>query len=75
MLTQASDFREECSALHLALGDVPDELWSRPTQFKRWTFDDIIGHLIHRVDTFRCRRIAMSPQVRCDDPVGRADPG
>ena len=45
MLTQASDFREECSALHLALGDVPDELWSRPTQFKRWTFDDIIGHL------------------------------
>jgi uncharacterized protein (TIGR03084 family) len=45
MLTQALDFRDECDALHAALRDLPDGDWSRPTQFKDWTFNDVIGHL------------------------------
>lgn len=44
-LVQASDFREECAALYAALAAAPPVAWSRPTQFKAWTFDDILGHL------------------------------
>ena len=44
-LTQALDFRDECDALHAALVAAPGDAWTRPTQFKGWTFDDILGHL------------------------------
>jgi uncharacterized protein (TIGR03084 family) len=44
-LTQAVEFREECDALYAVLKDVPDADWDRPTQFKSWTFNDVIGHL------------------------------
>ena len=44
-LAQAIDFRAECDALHAALAAAPAAAWQRPTQFKSWTFDDILGHL------------------------------
>jgi uncharacterized protein (TIGR03084 family) len=44
-LTQAVEFREECDALYDVLEDLPDADWERPTQFKSWTFNDVIGHL------------------------------
>ncbi len=44
-LVQALDFRDECDALHAALENAPAEAWSEPTQFKGWTFDDVLGHL------------------------------
>jgi len=44
-LSQALDFCDECDALHSALENAPAEAWVEPTQFKGWTFDDILGHL------------------------------
>ena len=44
-LSQAFDFRDECDALHSALENAPAEAWTEPTQFKGWTFDDVLGHL------------------------------
>ena len=44
-LSQALDFCDECDALHSALESAPAEAWAEPTQFKGWTFDDILGHL------------------------------
>jgi uncharacterized protein (TIGR03084 family) len=45
MLTQAYDFRDESAALFELLQDLPDQDWERPTQFKDWTCNDVIGHL------------------------------
>jgi uncharacterized protein (TIGR03084 family) len=44
-LAQAIDFREECDALHAVLASAPAAAWAVPTQFKGWTFDDVLGHL------------------------------
>ncbi len=44
-LSQAHDFRDECAALHAVLTAAPDAAWHAPTQFKAWTFDDVLGHL------------------------------
>lgn len=44
-LPQARDFLEECTALHAVLATAPGDAWREPTQFKAWTFDDIVGHL------------------------------
>jgi uncharacterized protein (TIGR03084 family) len=44
-LAQAIDFRDECDALYAALATAPAEAWERPTQFKGWTFNDVLGHL------------------------------
>jgi len=44
-MPQAADLLEECNTLYGALQAVPDERWLQPTQFKGWTFDDVIGHL------------------------------
>jgi uncharacterized protein (TIGR03084 family) len=44
-LSQAFDFLDECDALHAALVSAPAEAWRRPTQFKQWAFDDVLGHL------------------------------
>lgn len=44
-LPQARDFLDECEALHAALAAAPADAWREPTQFKRWTFDDIVAHL------------------------------
>src|SRR4026208_417970 len=45
MLTQAIDYRDECDALYALLADVDAARFSQPTQFKRWTLDDVLGHL------------------------------
>jgi uncharacterized protein (TIGR03084 family) len=44
-LGQALDFRDECDALHAVLVAAPAAAWRVPTQFKQWTFDDVLGHL------------------------------
>jgi uncharacterized protein (TIGR03084 family) len=44
-LIQARDFRDECDTLHAVLATAPRAAWQQPTQFKRWSFDDIVGHL------------------------------
>jgi uncharacterized protein (TIGR03084 family) len=44
-LVQAHDFRAECAALFDVLAAAPAAAWQQPTQFKGWTFDDILGHL------------------------------
>lgn len=47
-MQQATDFLAVSDAVHQLLGQV-DRLgpggWQRPTQFKQWTIDDILGHL------------------------------
>jgi len=45
VLQQAEDFRQECDVLRAVLHGKPDALWYQPTQFKDWTFNDVIGHL------------------------------
>jgi uncharacterized protein (TIGR03084 family) len=45
MLQQAIDFREESEALFALLDPLGDQDWERPTQFKRWTINDIVAHL------------------------------
>lgn len=44
-MTQASDFREESDVLYELLRAMPAEHWTRPTGFKAWTSNDVIGHL------------------------------
>lgn len=44
-LAQTVDFLEECDCLYELLEPVPDRQWQQPTQFKGWTFNDVIGHL------------------------------
>jgi uncharacterized protein (TIGR03084 family) len=60
-LTQAVDFREECDVLYAVLKDMPDAGWERPTQFKGWTFNDVIGHL-HMFD-YAARLTLDGPDV------------
>ena len=45
MLQEAIDFREECDALCALLDPLDDQDWTRKTQFKGWTIDDIVAHL------------------------------
>lgn len=45
MVAEAADFRAESQALHDLLASRADIDWSRPTQFKGWTFDNVLRHL------------------------------
>src|SRR4029453_5909929 len=45
MIQQVDDFRAESAELHRLLVGLGDSDWSRPTQFKAWTIDDIVRHL------------------------------
>ena len=45
MLQQAIDFRDECAALFQILDPLSGADWSRETQFKHWTIDDVVAHL------------------------------
>jgi uncharacterized protein (TIGR03084 family) len=45
MLDQAVDFREESDALFALLDMLSEAHWSRATQFKQWTPNDIVAHL------------------------------
>ena len=44
-LQQIGDLRAEAGELYGLLAALPDAEWARPTQFKRWTVNDIIQHL------------------------------
>lgn len=45
MFQQPIDFRDESDALYALLADLPDAEFSRPTQFKSWTINDVVSHL------------------------------
>ncbi len=45
MLTQADDFKAECDALYELLKPLADADFARPTLFKAWTINDVLGHL------------------------------
>lgn len=45
MLQQAIDFKEESLALHALVEPLAETDFSRETQFKSWTIDDVIAHL------------------------------
>ncbi|HKV54775.1 MAG TPA: maleylpyruvate isomerase family mycothiol-dependent enzyme, partial [Candidatus Binataceae bacterium] len=45
MLDQALDFRDESDALFVLLDNLADIDWTRETQFKGWTPNDIVAHL------------------------------
>ena len=44
-LPQATDFREESTALFNLIADLTDEQLLQPTLFKQWSINDIITHL------------------------------
>jgi len=50
MIQQVADFRAEGAELHRLLASLRDDDWTRATQFKTWTIDDIVRHL-HIGDT------------------------
>jgi len=45
MLAQAIDFRDESEALYQLMRPLGADAFGTVTQFKHWTFDDILGHL------------------------------
>ncbi|MEE3093824.1 MAG: maleylpyruvate isomerase N-terminal domain-containing protein, partial [Pseudomonadota bacterium] len=45
MLEQAAAFREESEVLFELLATLSEDDFSRPTLFKDWTANDILGHL------------------------------
>ncbi len=45
MIQQAMDFRDESDALFSLLNALDDRDWTRKTQFKQWTINDIVAHL------------------------------
>lgn len=45
MFRQVNDFRDESEALYRLLESRRDQEFDRPTQFKGWTINDVIGHL------------------------------
>jgi uncharacterized protein (TIGR03084 family) len=45
MFQQPIDFKDETEALHVLIAPLDDAALARPTAFKRWTIDDVIGHL------------------------------
>src|SRR5438445_9932818 len=45
MIEQAQDFRDESDALFALLDPLDEQDWSRKTQFKDWTINDVIAHL------------------------------
>lgn len=44
-LQQATDFLDECAALHTLLQDRADDEFARATAFKAWSMDAILRHL------------------------------
>ena len=44
-LQQAYDFRDECDAVYDVLSSLSNNDFNKETLFKKWTFNDIIGHL------------------------------
>lgn len=44
-MQQADDFRQESRALAAILEDLSEADFHRPTQFKTWTIDHVLGHL------------------------------
>ncbi len=46
MIAEATDFAKECEALDALLAPLEEADYARPTQFKGWTINDIMAHLL-----------------------------
>lgn len=44
-MQQATDFRDESAALKVLIADLSNSDFARPTAFKGWTINDVLGHL------------------------------
>jgi len=44
-MQEARDFQEESDALATVLADTDDDIFTRVTQFKNWTIEDVVAHL------------------------------
>ena len=44
-MEQVQDFYDESAALHVLLDGLPDAAFAQKTQFKDWSFNDILQHL------------------------------
>ncbi len=44
-MIEALDFKAECDSIAALLTDCSDAVFAKPTLFKGWTINDIIGHL------------------------------
>ncbi|WP_146344506.1 TIGR03084 family metal-binding protein [Falsiphaeobacter marinintestinus] len=73
-MEQARDFLDESDALYAVLADLPDADWTRPTQFKGWTLNDVLVHLhfwnqmadlsLQAPDGFKAKFGAMFPEMQ-----------
>lgn len=73
-IQEAQDFLDICDAVFDLLEVVPKDAWSRPTQFKDWSINDILGHLhlwnvgadlsLHDVKAFERHLSLFSQAVR-----------
>lgn len=73
-MEQARDFLEESETLYAALADLPEAEWTRATQFKGWTLNDVLVHLhfwnqmadmsLQDPDGFRAKFGAMYPEMQ-----------
>jgi len=70
-MQQAQDFLEECEALAEVLTDLPEADWTRVTQFKGWTVNDVITHLYY---WNRAADLSLRDPVAFDARIGAALP-
>ena len=75
-MEQAKHFVDECDALAAALDHLDAPNWDTPTQFKQWTYNDVLVHLhfwngmAHQSlldpEAFAARLAAMSARFQTD---------
>ena len=83
MFTQPGDFKDESDALHGLLKDLSDEDFDRPTQFKKWTVNDVVSHLhawnvaadlsLRDPDAFESFKVRLIADITGGRPIGEAE--
>jgi hypothetical protein len=72
MLEQALAFRDESESLFALLDALDASDWTRETQFKHWTPNDIVAHLHmgNYAADLSLKRQACSMRCACERPTG-----
>jgi uncharacterized protein (TIGR03084 family) len=71
-MQQAEDFRQESRALAAVIEPLGGADFTRPTQFKQWTIDDVLGHL-HMFNVAAERTLASASEFETFfAPIGQA---
>ena len=61
MLKQAEDFYEESKDIHYILKNISEDKLNTRTQFKSWSFTDIIRHLhVWNIAAYKSLEVRMS---------------